>query len=198
MNDATSLGNCAWPWGVAVLDAQRLWEYSLLVTDGASPLEAVAQLYRDRADCENGFDEIKNQWGQGGLTTQDLKRCQTTARSGALVYNWWSWYCCAAHPGARLQAITSGALLLAAVGKAASHAGQTQLYLTPLHAKTKTIKTLIAYVRAALQYVKAIAQQLPSADRWTCLLRYICQRIVPRSPQLHPLSRSSRPGDCGF
>ena len=33
------------------------------------------------------------------FTTQDITRCQTTARAVALVYNWWSWYCRAAHPG---------------------------------------------------------------------------------------------------
>ena len=31
----------------------------------------LAQLYRDRADADNGFDELKNQWGWGGFTTQD-------------------------------------------------------------------------------------------------------------------------------
>lgn len=32
----------------------------------------------------------------GGFTTQDIERCQTSARAVALVYNWWSWYCRAA------------------------------------------------------------------------------------------------------
>jgi hypothetical protein len=77
------------------------------------PLDTMAQLYRDRADAENGFDELKNQWGWGGFTTQDMARCQTSARAVALVYNWWSWYCRAAKPGARMEAITSRALLLA-------------------------------------------------------------------------------------
>jgi len=35
-------------------------------------LDAFAQLYRDRADCENSFDELKNQWGWGRFTTQRL------------------------------------------------------------------------------------------------------------------------------
>lgn len=173
---------------MSVLGGSRLWEYAVLVTDVAYPLEAVAQLYRDRCDCENGFDELKNQWGLGGFTTQDLARCQTTARAGALVYNWWSWYCRAAHPGARLEAVTSRPLLLAAVGKAASHAGQTQLYLTPLHGKLQTIKALIVNIRAALQHVKAIAQQLPRIDRWATLLRYICQRIAPAIAPDPPLN----------
>jgi uncharacterized protein YegP (UPF0339 family) len=30
-----------------------------MVTDVAYPIESIGQLYRDRADCENGFDELK-------------------------------------------------------------------------------------------------------------------------------------------
>jgi hypothetical protein len=162
-----------------ILDADRLWEYTVLVTDVDFALESIGQLYRDRCDCENGFDELKNQWGLSGFTTQDINRCQTTARAGALVYNWWSWYCRAAHPNARLEAVTSRPLLLAAVGKAANHGGQTQLYLTPLHAKVQTIKALIVNIRAALEHVKTIAEQLPKVDRWATLLHYICQRFAP-------------------
>ena len=58
----------------------------------------IAQHYRDRGDAENNFDELKNQWGWAGFTTQDRKRCQINAlsilapmgRIIALVYNWWS------------------------------------------------------------------------------------------------------------
>jgi hypothetical protein len=169
----------------AVLDAHRMWEYTMLVTDVSYPLDSIAQLYRDRCDCENGFDELKNQWGLGGFTTHDITRCQTTARIGALVYNWWSWYCRAAHPQGRLEAVTSRPLLLAAVGKSASHAGGTQLYLTPLHAMTQTIRSLVGNIRKALQHVKQLAEQSPKLDRWRALLRYICSQIVPsRLPQV--------------
>lgn len=163
----------------SVLEADRLWEYAVLVTDAPYPIETIGQLYRDRADCENGFDELKNQWGLSGFTTQDLNRCQTTARSCALLYNWWSWYCRAAHPGARLEAVTARPLLLAAVGKAASHAGQTTLYLTPLHGRLDTLKSLLANVRAALQHVRGIAEQFRGLDPWAVMLRYIGERIAP-------------------
>lgn len=161
----------------AVLDAARMWEFTVLVMDADYPLESVAQLYRDRCDCENGFDELKNQWGLSGFTTQDLARCQTTARIGALVYNWWSWYCRAAHPGGRLEAVTSRPLLLAAVGTAARHAGQTQLYLTPLHADTGTIRRLVANVRAALELARGIAEQFQQRTPWGALLRHISDLI---------------------
>ena len=62
------------------LQPVKLWEYTVLVTNAVYDLDAIGQLYRDRADCENGFDELKNQWGWGGYTTQDLRgnRGQTT------------------------------------------------------------------------------------------------------------------------
>jgi hypothetical protein len=165
--------------GPSVHEGDKLWEYAVLVTDVAYPLESIGQLYRDRADAENAFDELKNQWGLGGFTTQDINRCQTVARACALVYNWWSWYCRAAHPTGRLEAITSRPLLLAAVGKAASHANQTTLYLTPLHGRAEVLRRLIANIGTALQHVKAAAEQFKDLDRWGCLLRYISDRIAP-------------------
>jgi hypothetical protein len=78
------------------------WEYSVRVTHTEYALEAIGQLYRDWADGENGFDELKNPWGWGGYTTQDLERCNLSARAVALIYNGWSGYVRLAHPKARL------------------------------------------------------------------------------------------------
>jgi hypothetical protein len=160
-----------------------LWEYAVLVNNSSYPLEAMAQLYRDRADAENGFDELKNQWCCGGFTTQDIERCQTSAQAVALVYNWWSWYCRAAKPEARMEAITSRALLLASVGRATKHAGQTTLYLTPMHAARTTLMILVANIRAAINHVRYVAEQLPDVDRWKTLLNYIVARIITRQPR---------------
>ena len=55
--------------GPSVHEGDRLWEYAVLVTDVAYPLEAIGQLYRDRADAENAFDEMKNQWGRARTRT---------------------------------------------------------------------------------------------------------------------------------
>ena len=162
-----------------IVQGDKLWEYAVLVTDAPYPIEAIGQLYRDRADAENAFDELKNQWGLGGFTTQDINRCQTMARACALVYNWWSWYCRAAHPQARLEAITSRPLLLAAVGKASTHGNQTTLHLTPMHGRADVLKELIANIGAALRHVKQAAEQFRQVDPWACLLRYICDRIAP-------------------
>ena len=46
-----------------VLGGKReVWEYAALVTSLDSEILTLGQLYRDRADCENAFDELKNHW----------------------------------------------------------------------------------------------------------------------------------------
>ena len=46
----------------------KRYEYTVLVTDLPHNVCALAQLYRSRADSENTFDELKNQWGWGVAT----------------------------------------------------------------------------------------------------------------------------------
>jgi hypothetical protein len=65
------------------------------------------------------------------------------------------------------------------VGTVANHAGQTTLYLTPLHGKAKILKSLIANIRAALQHVRDTAEQFKVKDRWAVLLRYVSGKIAP-------------------
>ena len=161
----------------------KLWEYVVLVTNADYSLEAMGQLYRDRADCENGFDELKNQWGWGGYTTHDLERCNLSARAVALIYNWWSWYVRLAHPKARLEAITSRPMLLAGVARLTQHAGQSRLLLTLSHTAGDQIKAMIANIRKGLDHVLASAPQSPKAGHWPALVRYIVSKILAARPK---------------
>ena len=167
------------------LQPAKLWEYTVLVTNADVNLEAIGQLYRDRADCENGFDELKNQWGWGGYTTQDMERCNLSARAVGLIYNWWSWYVRLAHPKTRLEAITSRPLLLSGVARLTQHAGQSRLLLTLTHAAGDQIKGLIANVRKGLDTILATAPQLTKPQRWTALVRYIIARIIQAAPKIN-------------
>lgn len=160
------------------LDPAKAWEYSVLVTNADYDLAAIGQLYRDRADCENGFDELKNQWGWGGYSTQDMERCNLSARAVALIYNWWSWYVRLAHPKTRLEAITSRPLLLSGVARLTQHAGQSRLLVTLHHAASDQIKGMIANIRRGLDSIIAAAPQLRKIDRWPALVRYIVEKII--------------------
>lgn len=165
----------------------KVWEYAVLVTNTEHPLEAIGQLYRDRADCENGFDELIHQWGWGGYTTHDLERCNLSARAVALIYNWWSWYVRLAHPLARREAITSRPLLLAGIARLTEHAGQSRLLLTLTHAASDQIKAMIATIRKGLDHIRATAPQLPKPERWRALIRYIVAQLLRLQPRRPPL-----------
>ena len=160
------------------MNPSKLWEYVVLVNNTDIDLVAIGQLYRDRADCENGFDELKNQWGWGGYTTQDRERCNLSARAVALIYNWWSWYVRLAHPKTRLEAVTSRPLLLSGVARLTQHAGQSRLLITLVHEADHWIKEMIANVRAGLDIVVATAPQLTKPERWRALVRYIIGKII--------------------
>ena len=167
-------------------DKVKLWEYAVLVTNADYALEAFGQLYRDRADCENGFDELKNQWGWGGYTTQDMERCNLSARAVALIYNWWSWYVRLAPPKARLEAITSRPMLLGGIARLTQHAGQSRLLITLSHAAGDQIKAMIANIRKGIDHVLANAPQLPKVERWRALIRYIVGKIIEARPKNPP------------
>lgn len=83
-----------------------LFRYSVLVTNLDDDLISIVRYYRDRADCENHFDEIKNQWGWGGYTTRDLKSCRLMSKMIALIYNWWVLFVRLANPDNHLEAVT--------------------------------------------------------------------------------------------
>jgi hypothetical protein len=82
-----------------------------------------------------------------------------------------------------MEAITSRALLLAAVGRATKHAGRTTLYLTTMHASRTVLMLLIANIREALSHVRRVAEQSQATNRWKILLDYIVARIVSHRPR---------------
>ena len=159
-----------------IANSPSLWDSvacfsTILVTslEGEGENLTLAQLYRDRGDAENAFDELKNQWGWGGFTTQDLKRTQVTARMTALVYNWWSLFVRLIEPMIGREAITSRPLLLTGVARASKHAGSTTLFLNSSHAQTQKIRKKLADLTQFLRKLQS-APQLTSIERWCRIL----------------------------
>jgi hypothetical protein len=165
-----------------------LYEYAVLVTSLPDEILAVAQHYRDRADVENNFDELKNQWGWTGFTTHDLKRCQIMARLIALVYNWWSLFTRLAIPEKHAEAITSRPLLLNAVGKQTTHGGQTTVTLTSLHAKAPQMQTALRTISVFLATIRNAAEQLTCPQKWLLILSRIFRHFLKGRPLKDPVS----------
>lgn len=148
----------------------KLYEYSVLVTSLEDELVTVVQHYRDRADCENVFDEIKNQWGWGGFTTHDLKSCQFITRIIALVYNWWSLFVRLANPENHYEAITSRPLLLSSVGRLTKSSRQKKMIITSSHGKTVQVQAIYCRMARFFRDLKSAAPQLTPQGCWERIL----------------------------
>jgi hypothetical protein len=163
----------------------RVYEYAVLITSLPDEIVTIAQHYRDRADCENIFDELKNQWGWGGFTTQDIKRCRLVARAVGLVYNWWNLFVRLAEPDKHFEAITSRPLLLHAVGKQITHAGQTFINVSSTHGKTGKVQMLLNRIVTFFKTLKNNAEQLSSEERWYRILSKAVEKYL-HGRQLQP------------
>jgi len=164
----------------------ELFEYAVLVTSLDAEILSVAQLYRDRADCENGFDELKNQWGWGGFTTRDLARCKLAAQTVALVYNWWSIFTRLAAPDKHLEAITSRPLLLNAIAECTRHARQTTLRVASSHGRAAWAQSVLDTVAGFLRSLNETAEQLTVEQRWARILAHAVRAWLDGRPLRAP------------
>jgi hypothetical protein len=177
------------------LPSGELYEYAVLVTTVEEGVLGVAQLYRDRAESENVFDELKNQWGWAGFTTQDQQRCQILARIVALIYNWWSLFTRLAIPNRHSEATTTRPLLLQGIGRQTTHAHQTTLTITSNHAQAQPIRRALQGVSRLLQRLAETAERFDQNERWRLLLRFIFRdwlRPRPPDPFLVPAAANCR------
>ena len=146
------------------------YEYAVLVTSLSDEVRAIAQHYRDRGDAENNFDELKNQWGWAGFTTQDSKRCQIMARMTALIYNWWTIFMRLGLPEQHAEAITSRPLAMYGIARRTKHANQITVDITSMHAKASLIGTVLSNVSSFLKRISSGAEQWTQTGRWAIIL----------------------------
>jgi Transposase DDE domain group 1 len=146
------------------------FEYAVLVTSLDDEVVSIVRHYRDRADCENNFDEIKNHWGWGGFTTRDIKPCRLISRIIALIYNWWNIFARLANPDKHMEAITSRPLLLSSVGRLTETGRKKTMTITSTHAQADYIQDTFQRIQRFFDQLKTNAPQLTSAERWRRIL----------------------------
>jgi hypothetical protein len=149
------------------------FEYQVLVTSLPDQINVIAQRYRDRADCENVFDEIKNHWGWGGFTSRTFAVTQAAAVIGALVYNWWSIFCRMADPDHHREAITTRPTLLHGVIRQTSHSNQRLLTITSTRANKTAIACFFISISRWLASIIANAEQWTAPQRWMHIVKTI-------------------------
>jgi len=154
------------------------YEHIVLVSSLPYEVASLVPLYRERGDAENPFDELKNQWGWAGFTTQDMDRCQITARLIAQIYNWWSLYARLVDRERHREAVTTRPELLGGVARQTRHAGQTRINISLSHSKISRIKEKLAEASAFLQGLIFTAEQLTNPQRWERILLRIFERFI--------------------
>ena len=174
------------------------YEYVVLVTSLTDQVLTVAQHYRDRGDAENNFDELKNQWGWAGFTTQDRKRCQIMGRIIAVIYNWWTIFMRLGTPDKHAEAITSRPLALQGIARQTRHGNQTSVEITSMHSKAGQIAATLTRVSAFLKRIKATAEQLSQGLRWKLILSaafrsFLGGKVLGSTGRL-----ADAASDCGF
>ena len=141
----------------------KLWEYAALVTSLDGEILTIGHFIRDRADCENAFDELKNQWGWGGCATHDLARCRLSlAGIVALIFNWWSLFVRLADLDHRPEAITRRPLLMQTIARQTQHAGQVTLTIASTHAARDKARRAYRRIAGFLARLRQTAEQLAS------------------------------------
>jgi len=167
----------------------RLFEYSILVTSLDDDLVTLMRHYRDRADCENNFDETKNQWGWGGYVTRKLQTSQIMARMVALIYNWWNLFVRLAIPHKHHEAISSRPLLLNSVGRLTESGRQRHMVITSTHAQTALIQQAYRRIHTFFSWLKATAPQLIPHECWRLIVTKSMEVFMGQGPP-HALTQS--------
>jgi Transposase DDE domain group 1 len=154
------------------------YEFAALVTNMNSEIITICSHYRDRADSENNFDELKNQWGWSGYTTKDLHRCRLMGRMIALIYNWWTIFVRLIEPDYHLEAITSRPLLLHAVGKQIQHAGYKIIQVCSNHANFEKVQLALSNLSGFFKTLKSYAEQLSIKERMRRVMNRAFKKFV--------------------
>ena len=147
------------------------------------------QAYRDRADCENDFDEFKNHHRPG--SPHRSKSFQLMARSVALVANWWNLFARLADPGPSPRSDHQPAIVADRDRASNHHAGRTTLHVSSSHGRHRWARQAFARIAGFFAELRQTAEQFTPLDRWyrilsRALVKYLHGRQLEPPRQIPP------------
>ena len=156
-----------------------------LETHAATP-EQIALLYAQRADTENVFDELKNQWGFRGYCSQRAVVTELAARLVLLTYNLWSLFTrlMGLNPGHHTEAVKSRRDFLFLAAQVVESGRQRVVKLAVIAEWWNVLKACYERLRT---WLTATAPQLEAAGE---LLRRLARQTTenPDEPLFQPAS----------
>jgi hypothetical protein len=146
-NSGTLFGTCKYKYMAFVTDLQieqfTCWQ--------------ISDLYDKRADCENIFDELKNQWGLSGFCSQQQNVTEFAARMTLFTYNLWSLFVRFFNIDSHQEAKTSRRNFMLLPAKLVKSGRQKTVHISVVEKKWERIKE--GYERI-LYWLKSNAPQL--------------------------------------
>ncbi len=162
------------------------YEWYALVTDLDRNARDILPLYRGRGDCENIFDEMKNQWGWGGFTAHALKQTALFAGLSVIAANLWNIFVRLGDDGTHREAATSRPLLQSCIARLSRHARQGMVTIyTATSEKARRVYRSISVFLSRL----ASASQLSAEERR--------QRLIAHAFRAYGAIRRLFPPDIG-
>ncbi|HEY4302595.1 MAG TPA: IS1380 family transposase [Candidatus Didemnitutus sp.] len=135
----------------------ELAAYVTSLDESAANAWQVQALYRERADAENVFDELKGQWGFNGFCARSRRVSALAARLLLLVYNLWSLFVRLLEPNRHVEAAGSRRWFLVIAARLVQ-SGREKALLVSVHGRWwEQLKA--GYTRVA-QWLAATAPQL--------------------------------------
>lgn len=122
----------------------------------ASPWQIV-DLYRKRADAENVFDELKNQWGFAGFCSGKKEVTALAARLQLLTYNLWNLFLRLMEPSRHIEAFQGRRWFLLIAARLVERKGRKELQISTSGAWWRDLST--GYRRLS-DWLKLTASQL--------------------------------------
>ena len=150
-------------------DCAEGYEWYALVTDLDMDARDVLPLYRERGDCENVFDEMKNQWGWGGFTAHSLRQTALFAGMSVIAANLWNVFTRLGDDGMHHEAVTSRPLLQSCIARLSRHARRG--IVTIYTATSEKAREIYRAISAFLSKV-ASASQLGTEQRRHLIMAY--------------------------
>jgi hypothetical protein len=150
---------------VPATEAGTLWEivkheYEAYVTD-LPPSEAnawqIIDLYRQRADAENVFDELKNHWGFCGFCSRRKLPTEFAARFLLLTYNLWNLFTRVLEPSRHVEVFQGRRWFLLIAARMVKSGRQR---VVKISVKDDWLKTISDGYRRICQWLDTTAAQL--------------------------------------
>lgn len=117
----------------------------------------IVDLYRKRADCENVFDELKNQWGFNGFTCRKSAPTSLAARLMLVYYNLWVLFMRLISPEKHVEMVSGRRWFLLIAARMTKSSRQREMHISVGKEFWKELKQ--GYARV-YQWIKETAPQL--------------------------------------